>query len=133
MTASWPRLGVVAVAMAGWIAWFVWRPVWPQVVGHWLAREIPWVAQLLGSWEAIFAFAGCWTLIRDPRCGRALALWSVYTVLVLFELSMGWFLGASLALLTTVALAARPWPNRVIMARCAALAGLAVGIDAVAG
>lgn len=134
MSASWRGLAVLAVAVAGGIGWFLWRPVWPQVVRDWLAREIPWLAQLLGSWEAIFAFVGCWMMIREPRCSPgALALWGLYTVLVLLELSMGWFLGASLALLTAVALAARPWPNRTIMARCAVLAGLAVGIDAVVG
>lgn len=134
MSASWRGLAVLAVAVAGGIGWFLWRPVWPQVVRDWLAREIPWLAQLLGSWEAIFAFVGCWMMIREPRCSPgALALWGLYTVLVLLELSMGWFLGASLALLTAVALVARPWPNRTIMARCAVLAGLAVGIDAVVG
>jgi hypothetical protein len=71
--------------------------------------------------------------LREPRCHPGIFVcWGLYTVIVLLELSMGWFLGGVLALLTAVALVARPWPNRAIIGRCAGLAVLAVGIDAIA-
>lgn len=136
MTTPWPnaRLAIATVALAAAAGWALWQPVWAAGASNWLALELPWLARLLDTWEALLALAVWWVALREPRCGPGLLiLWGLYAVPTLLELSMGWFLGASLALLTTVVLVARPWPNRTIMARCAALAGLAIALDAVAG
>lgn len=133
MSTSRRGLAIVVVAIVAGVAWGLWRPLWPSAVRDWLAQDIPWLARLLGSWEAILALAGYWVFLRDPRCGPGvLACWSLFAVITLFELHMGWILALALAVLAAVALMARPWPNRTIMARCAALAGLAVAIEAVA-
>lgn len=134
MNWSWRGVAAVAMAIGGAIAWSLWRPAWPQLAYGWLGQELPWLARLLARWESLFALAFCWMLIREPRCGPGLlACWGVYTVITLTELGVGWLVGGLLAVLAGVALAARPWPNRAIMARCAALAGLFLAVDAVAG
>ena len=133
MSMSRCGLGAVMLAMVSAAAWSLWRPASPNVVRGWLGQEIPWFERLLDTWEALLALAFWWVALRERCAPGLLILWGLYAVPTLLELSMGWFLGASLALLTAVALVARPWPNRTIMARCAALAGLAIAVDAVAG
>ncbi len=128
------RVGALAVALTAAAAWALWRPLSFDGARASLVQDLPWFARLLERWEAILVFTFWWLLLREPRCGPGiLALWGLYSVLTLSELSMGWFLGGSLALLTAGALVARPWPNRTIMARCAALAAFATGVDALAG
>lgn len=133
MSISQRRLAMMAVLIPTGVAWGLWRPTWPNATRDWLAQEIPWLARLFETWQALVVFVFWWLVLREPRCHPGvLVLWGLYTVLTLLELSMGWFLGGSLALLAAVALVARPWPNRAIMARCAALAAFAVGVDAIA-
>lgn len=131
-----PRnFGLVMLAMlVGAIAWSFWRPSWAEVAEAWLTQEIPWLARLLGAHSALLACATCWAVLREPRCGPDVLVLCAFGALVtLLELRPGLLLGLALALLATVALVARPWPNRAIMARCMALAGFAVGVGAVAG
>lgn len=126
--------GLLALAMVSVVGWALWRPAWPNLVRDWIGQQIPWLARLLDTWEALFALAFWWMVLREPRWGPGvLILWALYAVPTLLELDLSWFLGGSLALLSAVALVARPWPNRTIMARCAGLAALAVGADAIAG
>ena len=118
---------------AGVFGWYLLQLDWAKTARDWLEQEQPWLARLLDTHQALLGFAVCWAALREPRSSPALLALSVfYTLLTVIELRVSLLLGLLLAFLAAVAMVARPWPNRRIMARCMALAGLAIGIDAVA-
>ena len=122
---SWAM--ALGVAVAWWLGWL-------GLAHAWAAREEPWLARLFDAHTALIMFALCWMVCRDTRRHpRDVALMVVFAAMSLVQLRLTLFLGASLQLLAVIALMARPWPNRAIMARCMALGGLAVGINAAVG
>ena len=126
----WPLLGLLLGSIIVVLA----RSTWGEDAYAWIAREQAWLARLIDRYQILLWLPLCWLLLREPQSGSApLLLCHATMLLMLLELSMGWFLGVSLGLLVAVGLVARPWPNRAIMAHCVALAGLAIVIDTVIG
>lgn len=129
---SRPQIAGVTVALLGLVAYMLSQPHGVEGAHAWLARDVPWLARLLDRYPVLVNLGTCWMLWRESRTPPApLVLLHFAVALQVLKLPMNLFLGSLLALLTAVALVARPWPNRMIMGRCVALAGLGVVLDAV--
>ena len=134
---SRPQIAAVTVALLGMIAYMLSQPHGVAGTPAGLAHDLPWLARLLDRYPVLINLATCWLLWCDPQIPRArlvapLALCHFAGALLVLQLPLNLVLGSLLALLTAVALVARPRPNRVIIGRCIVLAGLAIAIDAVA-
>jgi len=132
MSKAWCyRLLALALVVGCFVVWWL---GWAGIAYAWLAREQPWLARVVDAYPAIATVAMGWFVCRDTRRHpRDVALMVLFAAMSLVQLRMTLFLGASLQLLAVVALMARPWPNRAIMARCMALGAVAVGINAAVG
>jgi hypothetical protein len=107
--------------------------LWGDAVRGWLLAY-PAVQRLFTARLALISLAATWAAVREPRAGALVPLClCLVTTWNLLELRMGALLGSVLLVLGGIAMSARPWPNRVIMARCVAIAGLAVAIWTAAG
>ena len=130
---SRPQIALWVVALAGAVGWVLFRPPAVDAAHAWVAQELPWLARLLDRHLVFLNLTTCWVFWRDPRVPpAALVLIHFATAVLVSQLPMNLVLGPLLALLTVVALVARPWPNRVIIGRCILLGGLAIAIDAIA-
>lgn len=107
--------------------------LWGGAAQAWFA-DYPALMRLVGASSALVSLAAAWAALREPRSGAvvplclgSVAIWNV------LELSLGPLLGSVLLSLVAIALIARPRPNRIVVARCFGLAGLAVAIAVAAG
>jgi hypothetical protein len=96
--------------------------------------DYPALTRLFSASSALVALTAASVAVRDPKTGTVLSLClGALAIWFVLELPMGALLGAVLLTLAAVALFARPWPNRIVMSRCIALAGIAVAVASALG
>lgn len=116
----------LAVLIALWLGA---SHLWGDSIAAWLSHH-PRLTRVVGATQTLISLAATWAALREPKTG-ALLPWCLGLLAAwnLLELPLDALAGSVLLLLGVVALAARPWPNRAIMAHCIAIAGLTVLIS----